>query len=245
MPKYLIEIPDETPEAALTQALALLTNSVKWVAVSSDELYDNEWMFTDDESWDIISRSVREIINDIEGVVDEEDQDEDKSAPAWPPHPYEEWTLEQRRALIEMAVTKWSHLGPNGVEHELLERDYRTGLLNKFRKPETKQAIVTATAETLRTINEQESSRVDAYQVFDNDVVMYDDEGYTILQRYAEQRSASPEETPDWDKLPQATRNGLMAMAAESPRWKSQGDLDDYRMEQFEDEHGDIFGSQS
>jgi hypothetical protein len=32
-----------------------------------------------------------------------------------------------------------------------------------------------------------------------------------------------------------------MAMAADSPQWDSEGNLDEYRVQQFEAIHGDIF----
>lgn len=65
MPHYLIELPDESRERELAQAVAPLAGHVRWVALSPDTQYDYEWTFTDERSWDTISRSVQEMINDI------------------------------------------------------------------------------------------------------------------------------------------------------------------------------------
>ena len=81
--------------------------------------------------------------------------------------------------------------------------------------------------------------------MFDNGIVIYEEEIGIILQRYAEQRKAPLEDMPDEVQLSPSVRIGLMAMAAKSPKWKSQGELDDYRMEQFKEENGDIFDSQT
>ena len=122
MAHYLIELPDDVSETALVRALAHLTDSVRWVATGPDEAYDYEWAFTDENSWDAISQAVEEIINDIE-------QDD---GPRWPPYPYDQWPVEQRRRLIDMAVTQWNYLGPNGVDRDELERAYRSGALDAF-----------------------------------------------------------------------------------------------------------------
>ena len=122
MAQYLIELPDDVSETALAQALSHLTNSVRWIATSPDETYDYEWAFTDENSWDAISQSVEEIINEIQ--QDGESQ--------WPPYPYDQWGVEQRRRLIEMAVTKWNYLGPNGVDADELRHAYRSGALDVF-----------------------------------------------------------------------------------------------------------------
>ena len=122
MAHYLIEMPHEVSETELVQALAHLTGSVRWVAASPDEAYDCEWAFTDEKSWDAISRAVQEIINDLQ-------QDDE---PQWPPYPYDRWPAEQRRRLIDMVVTQCSYLGPNGVDPEELERAYRSGALDVF-----------------------------------------------------------------------------------------------------------------
>ena len=76
--------------------------------------------------------------------------------------------------------------------------------------------------------------------VFDNGVAIYTDEGDTILQRYSEQY-ANGAARPEWNQLAPDVRMGLMAAAAESPRWRRTGDLDPYRIAEFEAEHGDIF----
>ena len=122
MAHYLIELPDDAPETALVQALAHLTESVRWVATSPDEAYDYEWAYTDESSWDAISKAVEEIINDVQ--QDGESQ--------WPPYPYDRWSVEQRRRLIDMAVTQWNYLGPNGVDPEELRHAYRSGALDVF-----------------------------------------------------------------------------------------------------------------
>ena len=122
MAHYLIELPDDASETALVQALAHLTDSVRWVATGPDEAYDYEWSFTDENSWDAISEAVQEIINEI--------QQHDESQ--WLPYPYDQWGVEQRRRLIEMAVTQWNYLGPNGVDADELRRAYRNGALDAF-----------------------------------------------------------------------------------------------------------------
>ena len=122
MAHYLIEQPDDAPETVLVEALAHLTDSVRWVATSPDEAYDGEWTFTDEDSWAAISQAVEEIINDIQ-------QDD---AAQWPPYPYNRWPVKQRRRLIDLAVTRWNYLGPNGVDAEELERAYRSGILDEF-----------------------------------------------------------------------------------------------------------------
>ena len=122
MAHYLIELPDDVSEGALVQALAHLTRSVRWVATSPDEAYDYEWAFTDENSWAAISQAVEEIINDVQ---------QDGGA-QWPPYPYDRWPAEQRRRLIDMAVTQWSYLGPNGVDPDELERAHRSGALDVF-----------------------------------------------------------------------------------------------------------------
>ncbi len=122
MAHYLIELPDDVSETALLQALAQLTQSVRWVATSPDETYDCEWAFTDENSWDAIAEAVQEIVHDIQ---------EEGELP-WPPYPYDRWPVEQRRRLIRMAVTRWNYLGPNGVDAEELERAYRRGDLEVF-----------------------------------------------------------------------------------------------------------------
>ena len=73
-------------------------------------------------SWDAISRAVEEIINDVQ-------QDDE---PQWPPYPYDRWPVEQRRRLIEMAVTRWNYLGPNGVDADELRHAYCSGALDVF-----------------------------------------------------------------------------------------------------------------
>ena len=122
MAHYLIELPDEVSETALVQALAHLTDSVRWVAAGQETAYDYEWAFTGDNSWDAIADAVQEIIDDIqkEGEL------------SWPPYPYDQWPVEQRRRLIRLAVTEWNYLGPNGVDAEELERAYRRGILDVF-----------------------------------------------------------------------------------------------------------------
>ena len=122
MAHYLIELADDASETALVQALSHLTNTVRWVATSPDEAYDYEWAFTDENSWDAISQAVEEIISDVQ--QDGESQ--------WPPYPYDQWGVEQRRRLIDMAVTKWNYLGPNGVDPDELTRAYRSGALDVF-----------------------------------------------------------------------------------------------------------------
>ena len=102
MAQYLIEIPDETPEEALRQAVARVTDYIQWVAASPREVYDNEWMFTNDDSWEQISKSVQEMMTDI--------TQDDEDAVQWPPYPYGEWSIEQRRLLVRMAVSRWDHL---------------------------------------------------------------------------------------------------------------------------------------
>lgn len=76
--------------------------------------------------------------------------------------------------------------------------------------------------------------------VLDNGVAIYADEGNTILQRYSEQY-ANGAARPEWNQLTPDVQMGLMAAAAESPRWKTIGELDPYRIAEFEAEHGDIF----
>ena len=122
MAHYLIELPDDASETELVQALAHLTDYVRWVATSPDEAYDYEWAYTDENSWDAISQAVQEIINGIE--QDDESQ--------WPPYPYNRWAVAQRRRLIDMAVTQSNYLGPNGVDRDELERAYRSGALDAF-----------------------------------------------------------------------------------------------------------------
>ncbi len=122
MTHYLIELPDNASETALVQALAHLTDSVRWVATSPDDTYDHERAFTDENSWDAISQAVQEMIKDIQQA----------NEPPWPPYPYDRWPVEQRRRLIRMAVTRWNYLGPNGVDAEELERAYRRGDLEVF-----------------------------------------------------------------------------------------------------------------
>ena len=120
MAHYLIELPDEASESSLVQALAHLAASVRWVATSPDETYDYEWAYTDENSWDAISQAVEEIINDIQ--LDDESE--------WPPYPYDQWPVKQRRRLIYMAVTQWNYLGPNGVDPDELRHAYRSGALH-------------------------------------------------------------------------------------------------------------------
>ena len=122
MAHYLIELPDDVSETALVQVLAHLTDSVRWVATGPEAAYDYEWPFTDENSWTAIAESVQEIIDDIL---------QDKELP-WPPYPYDQWPVEQRRRLMRMAVTQWNYLGPNGVDAEELERAYRRGDLDVF-----------------------------------------------------------------------------------------------------------------
>ena len=122
MAHYLIELPYDASETALVQALAHLTDSVRWVATSPDEAYDYEWAYTDENSWAAVSQAVEEIINEIQ-------QD---GEPQWPPYPYDQWPAAQRRGLIDMAVTQWNYLGPNGVDAGELGRAYRSGALDVF-----------------------------------------------------------------------------------------------------------------
>ena len=109
-------------ETELVQALAHLTDSVRWVATGPDEAYDDEWAFTDENSWAAISQAVQEIINDIQ----------QGDGPQWSPYPYDQWSVAQRRRLIAMAVTKWNYLGPNGLDSDERERAYRSGALDAF-----------------------------------------------------------------------------------------------------------------
>ena len=53
-------------------------------------------------------------------------------AAQWPPYPYNRWPAKQRRRLIDLAVTQWNYLGPNGVDAEEIERAYRSGILDEF-----------------------------------------------------------------------------------------------------------------
>lgn len=123
MAHYIIELPDETPEQELVKALENLATSVLWVAARPDGMYDNEWGFTDENSWDAISESVQKILGDC--LEDHE--------PDWPPMPYCRWTVQQRRQLIHLAVARWDYLGPNGIESQCLMRDYRSGRLDVFK----------------------------------------------------------------------------------------------------------------
>ena len=100
MAHYLIELPDDVWETALVQALAHLTDSVRWVATGPEAAYDYEWLFTDENSWAAIAEAVQEIIDDML-------QDEELPRP---PYSYDQWPVEQRRRLIQLAVTEWNYL---------------------------------------------------------------------------------------------------------------------------------------
>ena len=196
MAQYLIEIPDDTPEEALRQAVARMTDYVQWVATSPLEVYDNEWMFTNDQSWEQISKSVQEAMTDIT-----------QDGAQWPPYPYAEWSIEQRRLLVRMAVSRWGHLGPNGADSSRLERDYRAGLLDPFRQNPDRQAIVTTDRNRMERLALEPNVLVEPCVVFDNGVAIYDDEGHTIMQRYAEKLSVEHSRIPDWDELSQVIQH--------------------------------------
>ena len=105
----------------------------------------------------------------------------------------------------------------------------------------TLQAIVHATQQQLDHIRDHHGITYEICQVFDNGVTIYEDSGDTILQRYAEFRHLPLSAVPTWDTLHPDAQQGLMAMAADSPQWDSEGNLDEYRVQQFEAIHGDIF----
>ena len=103
------------------------------------------------------------------------------------------------------------------------------------------QALVHATQEQLDHIRDHHGIAYEICQAFDNGITIYEDSGDTILQRYAEFRRIPDSATPTWDSLDHDVQEGLMAMAAESPHWASEGGLDEYRVQQFEAIHGDTF----
>ena len=124
MAQYMIELPDETVEAAVAAVLHPFGASLHWVAACSDSVYDNEWGFTDENAWEHVSESAQEIINEASG--------DDGAKAEWPSLPFNDWSVGQKRALIQMSVTRWGFLGPNGIEPYDLIRDYREGLLDVF-----------------------------------------------------------------------------------------------------------------
>jgi hypothetical protein len=238
MAQYLIEVPDDVAEEAVRHAAAQLGGSVRWVAVDDQEEHENEWMFTDESAWETLTNYVSGAMRDIHD--EEATQDPTRPRSGWPYYPYEEWTTEHKRKLIVMAVTRWEHLSPNGVRNELLKDDYEAGLMEAFRGPPASRSLFEYGDTTTGGAKQAATPRPE-FRIFDNGVAIYEDEGGTILQRYAEQKGHSTTGIPDWNSLSQETRLRLMYMAAESPRWQSQGHLDEYRMEEFEEGNGDIF----
>ena len=103
------------------------------------------------------------------------------------------------------------------------------------------QAIIRGTKEQLEHLLENHGMEYDLCHVFDNGTFIYEDSGDTILQRYTDLRNRKTAETPDWDSLSKEVQIGLMMMAGSSVHWQSEGDLDRYLVEQFEEEHGNIF----
>ena len=102
------------------------------------------------------------------------------------------------------------------------------------------QATIHATQNQLDHLSRDLGIKYEICQVFENGTIIYDDSGEAILQRYAEQRGKPPSEVPIWDNLDHQVKTGLMAMAAESPHWGSEGDLDQYRIQQFEQQFPEL-----
>ena len=102
----------------------------RWIALSPKEEYDNEREFAYEEMFDDLAWTVlRTIEEDLGNEVDESEDRSGAGEYAWPDLGFREWTQDDRRELVTLAVTRWNHLGPNGAEWQSILRDHKAGLI--------------------------------------------------------------------------------------------------------------------
>ena len=99
------------------------------------------------------------------------------------------------------------------------------------------QAMTTATPSQLDTARKQLGLNFDLCYTADNGVTIFEEAGPSILQELIRRLGPNTPVNPLWDQLDHHTRQALLQLAAESPKWDTQGVLDDYRVEEFLQEH--------
>ena len=95
------------------------------------------------------------------------------------------------------------------------------------------EAIVFATARQLQAIEQLIGLRPELCFTGDNGRTVYAEAGPSIIAALWEHRRLPNETNPEWDQLDHQVRMDLLAMAAESHRWHEEGEMDDYRVQEF------------
>ena len=97
-----------------------------WIARETpeyDPIYDNEYAYVTETIWERLAQGVADTINEYI-------EEESVAAPTWPPFPFEEWTVAQRRFLISYVVERIGYCGPNGPDSDLVIDAWRNGRLD-------------------------------------------------------------------------------------------------------------------
>lgn len=113
MPHAILITFADLDAAARWAAQTELPASAKWVAVSPNSEYDNEYACGDINLFDAAAESVAEVIN---GQYDAD----------WPAVPFADWPLSSQRELVKIAVD-CGYLGPNSAHPPAISDAWNAG----------------------------------------------------------------------------------------------------------------------
>ena len=122
MRDHIFTFPDASTEQKFLEMAEAAGVKTWWIAVDPDSsIHNGEYQFASQETWDDLPRCVQEIIND--NIPDEQ------NTTPWPTTPFEDWTCEDQRKFIFMAVQEFECVGDRLPEKRHVLTAFREGRL--------------------------------------------------------------------------------------------------------------------
>ena len=96
--QYIFTFETEDQEREFLDLAVRMKVKPRWIVIDPNPEYDQEWTFTDETAWDELGRTLDRVLNQT------------GEEPTWPQKPLELWETEERRDLVQRAVTQWNYL---------------------------------------------------------------------------------------------------------------------------------------
>ena len=113
--QYLVSFNSEQQASDFERKITGAGGTCHWVATDDTPLYDGEYQYADTGCWDTLLSSLKEVVSQETGL-DEWPEDETKG-----------WTTQEKRNLIEAAVSRWDFIGHNGLNRHKVAEDLKAG----------------------------------------------------------------------------------------------------------------------
>lgn len=118
---YIFSFPDDATLRKFTDLARENSVTARWITIDPNPEHDHEWRFTDELIFESVFDAVQDIIN--------QELAPSQDSPVWPETTPWRWTTQQKRDLVNIAVTKWGFLGNNGPIPQDVISAYEKGLL--------------------------------------------------------------------------------------------------------------------